>query len=317
MTIRLSMSIAAALLAFATPQASNAETLKIASPQRGSWEGAIPELGKQQGIFQKHGLDLEIIYTSGGGETLQIVIGGAVDVGLSAGASGVFGAFSKGAPVRIIGASSTGSAELFWYVAAKSPIKTIREANDATIAYSTTGASTHIAVMRFIREYNLKAKPVSTGNPTSTFTQVMSGQVDIGWAVAPFQLDALNQNQVRLVAHASDIAAIREQTIRVQITNTQTLADKKDALTRYMRAYRETIDWMYSSPEAVQRYMAFSTFSEGAVRRMMKDFIPKESLQTREIRGIKEGMDDAIQFKFLTAPLTEQQLKELIQIPPS
>ena len=40
-----------------------AETLKIASPIRGSWEGAIPELGKQAGIFQKHGLDLDIFYT--------------------------------------------------------------------------------------------------------------------------------------------------------------------------------------------------------------------------------------------------------------
>ena len=47
-----------------------AETLRIASPQRGSWEGAIPELGKEAGIFQKHGLDLDILYTQGGGETL-------------------------------------------------------------------------------------------------------------------------------------------------------------------------------------------------------------------------------------------------------
>jgi NitT/TauT family transport system substrate-binding protein len=306
--------VAFALLALALPQGARAETLKIASPQRGSWEGAIPELGKQQGIFQKHGLDLDINYTSGGGETLQIVIGGAVDVGLSAGTSGVFGAYAKGAPVRIIAASSTGSAELFWYVPAKSPIQNIREANNATLAYSTTGASTHIAVMRFIRDYNLKATPVATGNPSSTFTQVLSGQVDIGWAVAPFALDALNQGQVRLVARAADLAAIREQTIRVQIVNTKTLAEKKDALVRYMRGYRETVDWMYSSPDAVARYMAFSKFSEGAVRRMLKDFIPKESLQTVAIKGIKEGMDDAIQFKLLTAPLSEPQLKELIQI---
>jgi NitT/TauT family transport system substrate-binding protein len=145
----------------------------------------------------------------------------------------------------------------------------------------------------------------------------MSGQVDVGWAVAPFQLDALNQGQVRLVARASDLSTISEQTIRVQIVNAKTLVEKKDALVRYLRAYRETIEWMYSSPEAVPRYMAFSRFSEGAVRRMLKDFIPKESLQTGEIRGIKEGMDDAIQFKFLTAPLSDQQLKELIQIPPN
>src|SRR3979490_2716942 len=105
-------------------QASAADLLKIASPQRGSWEGSIPELGQQQGIFRKHGLDLEILYTAGGGETLQAVISGAVDVGLSAGTLGVMGAFAKNAPIRIIGASSTGSRELFWYGRGASPLNT-------------------------------------------------------------------------------------------------------------------------------------------------------------------------------------------------
>jgi NitT/TauT family transport system substrate-binding protein len=312
-----STALAAAIGALLTAQAASAETLKIASPQRGSWEGAIPELGKQQGIFKKHGLDLEILYTSGSGETLQIVIGGAVDVGLSAGTSAVFGAYAKGAPVRIIGGSSTGSREVFWYVKPDSPIKSIRDAGNATIAYSTTGASTHIAVLRFISEYGLKAKAVATGNPTATFTQTMSGQVDIGWAVAPFQLDAVENGQVRLVGRASDIAAIRNQTIRVQITSAAVLAQKKDAIARYLAAYRETVDWMYTDPVAVQRYMAFSGFSEVATRRMMKDFIPKEGLQTEQILGIDEGMQDAIQFKFLSTPLTQQQLAGLIQIPPT
>ena len=60
--------VAAAIISVTIPHAVIAETLKIASPQRGSWEGAIPELGKQAGIFQKHGLDLEILYTQGGGD---------------------------------------------------------------------------------------------------------------------------------------------------------------------------------------------------------------------------------------------------------
>src|SRR5215470_4911091 len=110
-----------------------AEPLKVASPQRGSWGGSVPELGQQQGIFRKHGLDLDILYTSGSGETLQAVIAGAVDVGLSAGTLAILGAFQKGAPVRIIGASSTGSRELFWYVIAESPIRSMQDANDKTI----------------------------------------------------------------------------------------------------------------------------------------------------------------------------------------
>ena len=302
-------------LALALPAAA-ADQLKIASPQRGSWEGAIPELGRQQGIFAKHGLDLDILYTAGGGETLQAVISGAVDIGLSAGVTGVMGAFAKNAPIRIIGASSTGSRELFWYVPKSSPLQSIRDAKEGTtIAYSTTGASTHIAVLHFISDYGLKARAVATGDISATITQTMSGQVDVGWSVAPFNLDPLARGDIRLVARASDIARIRGQTIRVQIANLATLERKKDAIARYRAAYQETLDWMYTSPDAVARYVAFSKLPESAVRRMLAEFIPKESLQIDTIAGTPESMQDAIQFKFLPAPLSDAQLKELIRIP--
>lgn len=307
---------AAALVSMALPRGLAAETLKIASPQRGSWEGAIPELGKEAGMFSRHGLDLDILYTQGGGETLQIVISGAVDIGLSAGTLGTLGAYGKGAPVRIIAASSTGSQEVFWFVPAKSPLKSMRDVNGHSIAYSTTGASSHINVLRFISEYGLKARPVATGDVASTITQTMSGQVDVGWSVAPFALDAIARGEVRMIARASDLAAARAQTIRVQIVNAQILAQKKDLVARYLKAYNETVDWMYSSPEAVPRYMAFSGLPEASVRRMLADFIPQQSLQTAKIMGIEESNKDAVQFKFLSAPLPhQQQMEELIQIP--
>jgi NitT/TauT family transport system substrate-binding protein len=72
---------------------------------------------------------------------------------------------------------------------------------------------------------------------------------------------------------------------------------------------------MYSSADAVPRYLAFSGLSEPAVRLMLKDYIPKDSLQTAKIMGLDDSMKDAVQFKFISAPLTDAQLKELIQIP--
>jgi NitT/TauT family transport system substrate-binding protein len=308
---------AAVLLTVAGIAGAEAAELKIASPQRGSWEGAVPELGQQRGIFKTHGLELDIIYTAGGGETLQAVISGAVDVGLSAGTLAILGAFQKGAPVRIIGASSTGSRELFWYVVADSSLQSMRDANDKTIAYSTAGSSTNIAVLRFIDEYRLKAKPVATGDVSATITQVMTRQVDVGWSVAPFNLKPLDEGHIRIIARASDLAAIRNQTIRVQIANLDALTRKKDLIERFVAAYRETIEWMYASPEAVERYLKFSGFPADAVARTLKEFIPKESLQTEHVLGLDEGMSDALRFKYLTAPLSPQQLFELIQIPGS
>jgi NitT/TauT family transport system substrate-binding protein len=271
-------ALLAVIVSCVIPHGLAAETLKIASPIRGSWEGAIPELGKQAGIFRKYDLDLDILYTQGCGETLQVVMSGSIDIGLSAGVLGSLGAYGKGAPLRIVGASSTGSRDTFWWVAAKSPLQSMREVDGQSIAYSTTGASSHITVL-------------------------------------PFVLDLLSTRAARMIARASDIAAIREQTIRAQITNASNLAAKKDVIARYMKAYNETVDWMYSSPDAVPGYLAFSGLAEPAVRLMLREFIPRESLQTEKIMGLGESMKDAVQFKFLSTPLSDVQLKELIQVP--
>ena len=158
------------------------DVLKLAIGQRGNWENAAPELGQKAGFFKKHGLTLELLYTQGAGETLQAVISGSVDVGIGVGTAGVLGAYAKGAPVRAIANSMTGADDLFWYVPAASPIKTLKDASGKTIAYSTSGSSTNLAVLAFIREFGVPAKPVATGSPASTFTQTMSGQVDIGWS---------------------------------------------------------------------------------------------------------------------------------------
>ena len=169
------------------------DTLKLAIGQRGNWENAAPELGQKAGIFRKHGLNLEILYTQGAGETLQAVISGSVDIGIGVGTAGVLGAFAKGAPVRAIANSTTGADDLFWYVPDASPIKSIKDAAGKTIAYSTNGSSTNLAVLAFIREFGVAMKPVATGSPASTFTQTMTGQVDIGWSSPPFGVEACSR----------------------------------------------------------------------------------------------------------------------------
>ena len=52
---------------------------------RGNWENAAPDMGERAGIFKKHGIELDKVYTQGTGETAQVVISGA---SISASASG-------------------------------------------------------------------------------------------------------------------------------------------------------------------------------------------------------------------------------------
>lgn len=304
---------AAATIATAGSAAAD-DQLKLTIGQRGNWDTAIAELGTKAGIFKKHGLELEMIYTSGSGETLQPVISGSVDLGLAVGTLGAMAAYAKGAPVRIIGAQATGAAD-YWYAKTSSSIKTLQDTNGHTIAFSTNGSSTNSIVRAFINEFKLTAKAMPTGNPSSTLTAVMTDQVDVGWASPPFGLKEIDEGKIRVVAKATDSSLVRGQTIRVVVANADALTKKKDAIRRFMDAYRETIEYMYSDkPQVIKDYAEFVKVPEPVAKKVRDDFFPKSLVWPDEIKGLDSLMDEAVTLKFIPTPLTKQQQAELIQI---
>lgn len=305
---------AALLAALSVPQAMAQDTLKLAIGQRGNWDTAVSHVGEKAGIFKKHGIVLDMTYTSGSGETLQPVISNSVDIGLAIGTLGAIAAYAKGAPVRVIGAEATGAAD-YWYAKSDSGIKTLQDTNGKTIAFSTRGSSTNSIVLAFINEFKLNAKPVSTGSPPSTLTAVMTGQVDVGWAAPPFGLKEMDEGKINLVAKATDAKIVAGQTIRVLAVNAETLAKKKAALLRYMRAYRETIDYMYSSDQAIKDYAEFAKIDETMARRVRDQFFPRSLIEPDQIKGLDTLLPEAVNLKFIDKELSKEQVAELFQVP--
>jgi NitT/TauT family transport system substrate-binding protein len=302
-----------AALALGDP-ASAQEVLKIAVPQRGAWDTAIPELGQRAGIFKKHGLTLEILYTQGGPESIQAVVSRSMDIGTGVGVSAAVGAFAKGAPIRVIGSEMIGSPDLFWYVLPASPIRKIEDLNGKTIGFSQVGSSSNAALLELLKQYKLDAKPVALGGMQATFTQTMTGQVDVGWAAAPFALDAIADGKIRIVARGTDVAALKERTARVNVTNLTVLEQRRDALGRFMRGYLETINWMYSDPDALKLYGEYSQLPATVVQRV-REFIPKDTIAPERVVGLDQIVADAVKLKFIADPLTPAQIKEFVQIP--
>jgi NitT/TauT family transport system substrate-binding protein len=289
------------------------DKLKVAVGQRGVWENSVSELGQDAGIFKKHGLQLEVLYTQGGGQTQQAVISGSVDIGIGVGTYGVIGAFSKGAPVRILGATMTGYYE-FWYVPAASPLMTMKDAQGKTMAYSTSGSSTQVMVMALAKMAGVTVKPTATGSPPSTFTQVMSGQVDIGWTAPPLMLDALESGRIRVLAKGDEVPEFRNQPVRVILANAGSLEKNADAMARYMAAYRETIEWLWSSPDAIKAYAKWAEVSEQIAMRTRDEFVQKDRANPDKMAGIADMNEDAVKLKFIPAPLTKDQLATLVQL---
>src|SRR5262252_4274124 len=290
------------------------ETLKVAIPQRGAWDAGVAELGQRGGIFLKHGLNLEILYVQAGPESIQALIAGSMDIATAAGVSAAVGTFAKGAPIRIIGSEMIGSPDLYWYVPANSPIRKIEDFNDKTVGYSLTGSSSHAGLLALIAQYKLTAKPTSTGSITATLTQTMTGQVDVGFSAIPFFLDKVEENEIRIIATGDDVPSLKTRTGRVNITSAATLQSRRDALMRFHRAYRETIEWMYSDPAAIKIFSDYSGLPEKVARRVPQLFA-KATLAPDRVVGVEQIMAEAVQTKFMLAPLTPAQLAELIQIP--
>jgi len=308
-------TFALVLSAFAVPAFAQ-ETLKLAVGQRGNWDTSVAEVGQRGGIFKKHGLALEIVYTQGSGETLQAVLSEGVDIGVAVGIMGALSAYSKGAPVRVIGAETTGASDLYWYVKADSPIKTLKDTEGKKIAFSTRGSSTDGVVTAFMKQYDLKAIPTATGSPSSTLTQVMSGQIDIGWSAPPFGLDQLDKGEIRRIATGNDAAVFKGQTVRTLVTNLKTFQTRKATIDKFMKAYRETIDWLYSGDDALKVYSDWINIPVAKLKRTRDEYFTKDAVNPDKIVGVDVIAKDAVTLKFTATELTKQQLDELIQIPP-
>jgi NitT/TauT family transport system substrate-binding protein len=311
---RSAVVLAALVCAGFGASAYGQEKVRVSVPQRGLWDTGVAELGQRAGIFKRYGLELEILFTSGGAESQQAVISGSMDIATGVGVSGAIGAYSKGAPLRLIGSEMIGSPDLFWYVPANSPLKAIADINGKTVGFSVTGSSSHAGLLEFARQNNLDIKAISTGGMPATFTQTMTGQIDVGWASAPFGIDALEDGKIRLMARGLDVTALQGRTTRVNVTNLDMLAKRGGTLQRFMQAYRDTVDWMYSDDLAVlKHYAEYSGFPEKVMKRV-REFIPKDSMAPDRIVGIDQIIADATRQKFILAPLSKQQVEEFVKI---
>jgi NitT/TauT family transport system substrate-binding protein len=306
---------AALLLAMLATGATAQESFKLAIGQLGLWAVSGPTLGQRAGIFKKHGLTLDIFGTAGGGETLQAVISGSADLTVGIGTAAVLRAFSRGAPVRVIGANFTGAGDLYWYVRAESPIQRLQDAGErTTIAYSASGSSSHNVVLGLIKELGVKGVPTATGTQPATLTQVLSGQIDVGWGAPPFGLKELAEGKIRIVANGNDVPSMRMQTVRVDMINANVLRERPDAVMRFVRAYRETLDWMFGSSDALQFYAEEAKVPVELALRTREQFQTRAAMRHDRMSDVEAVMADAIALKFLDKPLSKDQLAELIQI---
>ena len=306
--------VLAILIALLAP--AHAETLRVAVGQKGFWDTSITAWGDRAGFFAREGLTLDILYTDGGAETQQAVISGGVEIGIGAGTLGVVGAAVRKAPIRAFGAEWHGAADLYWYVRAADPAKTLRDAAGRTAGFSTVGSSSHLVLLSLLDAAGVQARPTPTGGAAATLTQVMSNQIDIGWSVAPIGLKQVADGQIRIVARGTDLPALAEQTTRLNIVNAAYLAANRDVVARFARAYRASLDWAYADPQALVWYAEGLGIDLPLATRTRDEFYRRADMRPGVVLGLETTLRQAIDLKRVPATTTIDQVRTVLDLIP-
>jgi NitT/TauT family transport system substrate-binding protein len=292
----------------------------VVVPHRILFTVALPVyIAQEKGFYRENNIDVDAVFTRGGGENVQAVVSGDAQIGLGTGTLAVISAFVKKAPIKIAAAEITGM-DAFWYVQSSTPMRKMEDLAGKKVAYSRPGASSHMAVLAIadqIKGKGLKpAEPVSLGGIPEVYTAVRTGQTDAGWSVAPFQLDLVEKGVLRVVVKGDEITAMREITPRVHFLNNDFAAKNPDAVRGFFRAQQRALDYMFEHKEDTAKIWirrAEMKYPEAAVLKTW-DYYNRAAMTLKPIRGLQATIEDGIRNKFLTQPLTQAELNSLIDL---
>ena len=107
-----------------------------------------------------------------------------------------------------------------------SGIKSLKDAAGKTVAFSSPGSSSNLILLALLRQAQVSAKTLAAGGAPATLTQVMTGQIDVGWAAAPFGLQNIIDGKITVIARTADVPQLANQTIRVNIANVEVAEDQ-------------------------------------------------------------------------------------------
>ena len=292
----------------------------VVVPHRILFTVALPVyIAQDKGFYRENNIDVDAVFTRGGGENVQAVVSGDAQIGLGTGTLAVISAFVKKAPIKIAAAEITGM-DAFWYVLANTPMRKLEDLAGKKIAYSRPGASSHMAVLGIADQIKAKglkpAEPVSLGGIPEVYTALRTGQTDAGWSVAPFQLDKVEKGELRVVVRGEEINAMKEISARVHFTNNDFAAKNPDAVRGFFRAQQRALDYMFDHKEETAKIWirrAELKFPESAVLKTW-DYYNRAAMTLKPIRGIQTTIEDGIRNKFLTQPLTQAELSSLVDL---
>lgn len=260
-------------------------------------------LAYEAGLYEKYGLDAELIEFTSGTDLIKAIVGGQLDIGVL-GFSNAFTWAARGADLKIVGGAQRGYHAML--VREDAGINDIADLKGKNLASQKQGSTADI-VLKGVTLAEAGVQPDELNilgvAPAVAIQSLVGGRVDSAFLFEPYASIA------KLVAPVKEIYEIGEVwpfPCMVVITSGETLEKRKDALWAALDAQRDAIDMLENEPAKASPLITDYFIKDDVVKSINQGDVPAEEVITQ-----------AIQTNDFSAKLTEgdiNRMKELAGI---
>jgi ABC-type nitrate/sulfonate/bicarbonate transport system substrate-binding protein len=273
MTITPKSLVLGILLALhAVTPSSAAEKLRVGKAVPEAFSFVPLDVGMRQGIFAKHGLEIESISFAGDARMQQAMASDSLDVALGSGPAMAF--IAKGAPIKAV-AAMAGPPLLLAIVVRPDGPKTVEELKGKTVSVSTAGSLTYWLVSETSRRHgwgpngiNIAPMGAMPGQIAALKRGDIQGAImDIGNA-----FDLEKRGEGRILVRFNDI---KDFHIHIIFAANKLIADKPDAVRQFLAGWLDSIAFMRKNKaETVKIAMEVTSKDEDVTSRSYDELMP-------------------------------------------
>jgi NitT/TauT family transport system substrate-binding protein len=245
-SIRFMASLAAALVMAGSAWA--AEPLKVGKSVPQAF-GFVPlDIGVRNGIFQKNGVEIEILNFGGAPRLNEALTAGSVDLGLHSGADMVL--ITKGMPTMAVAAMAGPPLELTIFAGAGSGIEKPADLKGKKLSVSSITSLTGWLAAEFSRLQGWGPKGmelVQTGQVSASIAALAVHNIDALSIDVGTALFMQRQGKGRLMVKYGDYITDFHQYV-ISATN-ELIAERPDAVRGFLKGWFATIDFMAANKD--------------------------------------------------------------------
>jgi NitT/TauT family transport system substrate-binding protein len=220
-----------------------AEKLRVAKVVPFAWTFTPLDIGMQEGIFAKHGLDIEASASAGDAKLQQILTAGSVDIGIGSGPGMAFSA--KGAPQKAVAEMYGTPRNMAVMVGYDSPIKSVGDLKGKKLGCTTVGSLTAWIGERINQKEgwgNSGIEVVPIGGMPPARAAIKTHQIDgyIGALETGYMLEA--EKEWRVITAATPF--VDHFITHVLFARDELIAQHPDTVRAFLAGWFETIAFM-------------------------------------------------------------------------